>query len=135
MVISLIKYELEPNDENLKMTIESDFLKRNSKLMTFAKILSSVSDNLTISIDGRWGSGKTFFVKQFKYLVEHIDDYGDERILKECDKENFRKLKENNLIVYYNSWQNDMHLNPLESLNQLSIILIKITLKNLKKCS
>jgi len=116
VVISLIKYELEPNDENLKMTIESDFLKRNSKLMTFAKILSSVSDNLTISIDGRWGSGKTFFVKQFKYLVEHIDDYEDERILKECDKENFRKLKENNLIVYYNSWQNDMHLNPLESL-------------------
>lgn len=112
----MLKYELEPNDENLKETIEKDFLGRNSKLIMLSKLLANVKENLTISVDGKWGSGKTFFIKQFKYLVDHIEDYKEDRVINDNDKQSFKKLHETNLVVYYNAWENDMHTNPLESL-------------------
>lgn len=112
----MLKYELEPNDENLKETIEKNFLERNSKLVILSKLLANVKENLTISVDGKWGSGKTFFIKQFKYLVDHIEDYKDDRIINGTNKQSFKKLHETNLVVYYNAWENDMHTNPLESL-------------------
>ncbi|MCI8347372.1 MAG: hypothetical protein HFJ12_05465 [Bacilli bacterium] len=112
----MLKYELEPNDENLKETIEKNFLGRNSKLVMLSKLLVNVKENLTISVDGKWGSGKTFFIKQFKYLVDHIEDYTEDRIINGNDKQSFKKLHETHLVVYYNAWENDMHTNPLESL-------------------
>lgn len=112
----MLKYELEPNEENLKETIEKNFLGRNSKLVMLSKLLVNVKENLTISVDGKWGSGKTFFIKQFKYLVDHIEDYKEDRIINGNDKQSFKKLHETNLVVYYNAWENDMHTNPLESL-------------------
>ncbi len=112
----MLKTELELNEENLKKTIEENILKRNSQLIMLAKLLATVKENLTISIDGKWGSGKSFFIKQFKYLVENIDDYTDNKIITDESKPIFRKLNRENLIVYYNAWENDMHTNPLKSL-------------------
>lgn len=112
----MLKYDLEPTNENLKFTIEKNILNNNNKLIILSKLLSNVNDNLVISIDGKWGSGKTFFVKQFKYLIDNIDDYEDDRILSQSDKVNFKKLHESSLVVYYNAWENDMHTNILESL-------------------
>lgn len=112
----MVKYELDINDENLKITIEKDILGRNSNLITLSKLLVNLDENITISIDGKWGSGKTFFVKQFKYLIEHINEYTNDRIINSNDKEVLKQLKETNLIVYYNAWENDSHSDPLESL-------------------
>ena len=86
----MLNKELNLNDDILRQTIESNVLKRNSKLIMLAKLLSSINLNTIISIDGRWGTGKTYFVKQFKYIVEHIDDYIDNRILNLFPKE-FKK--------------------------------------------
>ncbi len=112
----MLKYELEPNDKNLKETIEKNFLERNSKLVMLSKLLANVKENLIISVDGQWGSGKTFFIKQFKYLVDHIENYTEDRIINGNDRQSFEQLHETNLVVYYNAWENDMHANPLESL-------------------
>lgn len=104
------------NDEILSESIQSDVLKRNNKLIVLSKLLSNLKNNTIISVDGRWGTGKTYFVKQFKYLVDNIENYKDNKILNENDKLYFNELHDSNLIVYYNAWENDMHSNALESL-------------------
>ena len=109
------KYELNDSDENLKLTIENDALGRNSKLIILGKLLNNLNNNSIISIDGKWGSGKTFFIKQFNYLIRKFNLF-DDRILSEKNKEIFSRLKNNNLVVYYNAWENDSHDNALESL-------------------
>ena len=111
----MIKFELEATEENLKSTIERNVLGRNSQLIMLAKLISKLDDNVIISIDGRWGSGKTFFVKQFIHLIENVDEYNN-GIIDNNDKDIFKQLKENNLVVYYNAWENDSHTNPLESI-------------------
>ena len=46
------KYELELTDENIKQTIENDVLNRNSQLIILAQLLSTIDDNIVLSIDG-----------------------------------------------------------------------------------
>ena len=105
------KYDLEDTDENIKLTIEKN------NLITLSKMLTNLNDNYIISIDGAWGSGKTFFVKQFKYLLEHISEYTDNCVFCELDKDVIKKCSNNNLVVYYNAWINDNHNGyPLESI-------------------
>ena len=88
------------NDEILSESIQSDVLKRNNKLIVLSKLLSNLKNNTIISVDGRWGTGKTYFVKQFKYLVDNIENYKDNKILNENDKLYFNELHDSNLIVY-----------------------------------
>lgn len=110
------KYELELSDENIKETLEKDVLSRNKKLVILAKILLNQKENIIISIDGNWGCGKTFFIKQFEYILKKIETFKDNTIFCEEDKNVFKKLSNDNLIVYYNAWENDDHDNPLESM-------------------
>ena len=111
----MIKYEMEATKENLKSTIDRNVLGRNSQLIMLAKLILNLNENVIISIDGKWGSGKTFFVKQFIHLIENIDDFKNGTI-ENNDKDIFKQLKENNLVVYYNAWENDSHTNCLESI-------------------
>lgn len=111
------KYELEDSKENIEITIKEDVLNRNKKLVMLCKMLTNLDDNYNITIDGAWGSGKTFFVKQFKYLLEHIKDYKDNVVFNENDKDIIKKCAKNNLVIYYNAWENDDHEgHPLESI-------------------
>lgn len=110
------KYELALDEDNIKETIERNTLGRNSKLVMLGKMLLNQDENIMISIDGNWGTGKTFFIKQFEYLIKNINNFKESKIFDEKDKEIFEKLKNNNLVVYYNAWQNDDHENPLESI-------------------
>ncbi len=110
------KYELELNDENLHETIEQDILGRNANLLMLGRMLLNQHDNIMISLDGSWGSGKTFFIKQFEYLIKNLDKFPDNRIFVEDEKAVFESLRDNNLVVYYNAWQNDDHDDPLKSI-------------------
>lgn len=110
------KYELELTEDNIRKTIENNILGRNNNLVMLGKMLLNQNENIMISLDGIWGSGKTFFIKQFEYLIKNIDEFPDNKLFVENDKEIFRKLKDNNLVIYYNAWQNDDHEEPLESI-------------------
>lgn len=110
------KYDLEVNEENIKKTIEEDLLDRNKKLVMLGKMLLNQDESLIISLDGDWGSGKTFFIKQFEYMIKNINSFPNNRVFCENDKDVFKKLKEDNLVIYYNAWENDDHDNPLESI-------------------
>ena len=71
------KYELLDSKANLHNTINEDWLGRNNKIINLMKLLNHVNDNFIISLDGEWGTGKTFFIKQLIYICnsyENIDN-------------------------------------------------------------
>ena len=59
-------YELEPIDDNILKTLIDDPLDRDFEVNKFLTILDSIGGNRCFAIDGQWGTGKTFFVKQCK---------------------------------------------------------------------
>ena len=108
------KYELMPDDENIKETINEDLLGRNKKLINLMKLLNNINENFLLSIDGEWGTGKTFFVKQLKYICENAENI--EYIQKHKDYDKILNFSNRYLPIYYNAWENDNHGDPLESI-------------------
>ncbi|MGM9941507.1 MAG: P-loop NTPase fold protein [Bulleidia sp.] len=56
-------FELFPTEENLIKTLKEDLLKRNKDLVYFYQFIFAQKGASSIALDGRWGSGKTFFCK------------------------------------------------------------------------
>lgn len=113
-------YELMPTHINLVETYKQDMLDRNKDIEVFANILNSLSACTSIALDGKWGSGKTFFVKQTKlFLDAHNNFYNT---LNEDDKSIFTNNDSagDNYIpqvcVYYDAWENDNDQDPILSL-------------------
>ena len=96
-------FDLEINAENIKDTISKNILGRNKKLVMLAKILDNQKNNAIIAIDGKWGSGKTFFVKQFEYIVKNIEQFYDCKVFEQKSIEVMKTLNQNSIIIYYNA--------------------------------
>ena len=113
-------YHLEPTFENLFYTYQKDIIQRNNDIFHFIKILNSVKNNYTIALDGNWGSGKTFFVKQVKMVLDAYNEENTDKkeIIDICKKH--YDLKNFNLqpqfCVYYDAWKNDYDEDPMLSL-------------------
>lgn len=129
----MLEYELEPTFDNIYKTIVNDPIKRNEFLFTFYDLLNSISSATTISLDGPWGSGKTFFIKQTELLlkselteIEKIKDDESRKVeykkfvlIKE--KINEHKINRDmksipQLPIYYDAWKNDNATDPILSL-------------------
>lgn len=67
-------YELKPTYNNLFSTYIEDSILRNKDLFYFIKILDTMNDSCSIALNGAWGSGKTFFVKQAKMILDAHND-------------------------------------------------------------
>lgn len=123
--MELKQYNIEPTDENILAALRQDVTGRNASLTPFLEIIdhSFVS---TLALNGDWGSGKTFFIKQAMMLLQWVDaDSGLDA--------DFRGVL-NSLIgnpqyaltaptlsgpyrtVYYNAWLYDDHSDPVQSL-------------------
>lgn len=118
-------YELKPTYENLLSTYINDSIGRNEDVFRFADILDSVDGDCSIALDGQWGSGKTFFVKQVKLLLdagnEHVTilDNDDRNKIKSIWQSMNRKREfdyQPQLCVYYDAWENDSDDDPILSL-------------------
>lgn len=112
--------ELKPTYENIIKTIKTDVLGRNVKIKEFIKILFAISDTNIISLDGDWGTGKTFFVKQVIEILKClcIEDYNvhpDIQQFIECLKKEFEDIDTLNQVypIYFNSWEYDSNEDPL----------------------
>ena len=107
------KNEMKINNENIKITLQNDILNRKRLLIQLMKLLNCLEDNYIISLDGDWGVGKTFFIKQLLYLYdcENINEYIDEK-----NVDNVNKFKETYVPIYYNAWENDNHDDVIESI-------------------
>ena len=68
--------ELLPNDKNILDTLYKDPFNRSKDIEAFLKLLTKVQGHYVISIDGEWGSGKTFFVKQCSMVLDVLRDKG-----------------------------------------------------------
>ena len=95
--------EIEANDENIKESIDNDLIGRNQYLVKSLEILNNIDGNFTIFLNGKWGTGKTFFVKQLIYVINN-----------QSERKNFQYVKLKNLHlcynfipVYFNAWEND----------------------------
>lgn len=117
-------YELQPTYENLLYSYLNDTIARNIDVFRFIEILNSIDDNCSIALDGGWGSGKTFFVKQTKMVLDAHNDF-----IASYDDTNRDKIKsqwtryknqsaelQTQVSVYYDSWENDNDDDPVLSL-------------------
>lgn len=124
-------YELEPTFENVAETLLNDTLKRNNYLYKFYDLLKCINSSCSICLDGAWGSGKTFFVKQVQLLLLSenplleigkldIDITEEEKNkLKEIQEAKLKKIKDIKNIqypIFYDAWDNDNAEDPILSL-------------------
>lgn len=115
-------FELLATEENLIQALHDDILNRNKDIVHFYNLLMAQEATATIAIDGRWGSGKSFFVKQSMMVINaknpicKMDDEKKANILyrlpfkKESEDENY------DLAIYYDAWENDNDTDPVLSL-------------------
>lgn len=112
------KYELEASEVNIHNSLINDKLGNQEYLSSLIRLISNIDDNEVICVDGDWGVGKTFLVKQLMYLLKHYKEYvGQEQFkLVEPEKDILINICNNNFIFYYNAWENDDHNDPLGSI-------------------
>ncbi len=127
-----MNFELEPTDEHLFKTLINDSIGRNSSIVYISRILDAIGGGRTIAIDGSWGSGKTFFIKQWKMV---LDSYNEKCSLPDIKDskydtiDSFRQkislmfpelrtiqLTKSCITVYYDAWIHDDENDPVSSL-------------------
>ena len=119
-----MNFELKPTYENIIKTINEDVLGRNEILKRFVKILYLIKDVNIISLNGEWGSGKTFFVYQAKEVIKNLncaDSDVDPKLKKIIDEFKFAQLHDINIEselypIYFNAWEYDSNEDPLLTL-------------------
>ena len=119
------KIEIKPTTENVIEMLDKNAIGRNQYISAFLEMLDNIDDNFTIFINGDWGTGKTFFVKQVYTLLTYYNQYINnevknfrpkiENILKQNEFKDL-KLEKNFVPIYYNAWSNDSHIDPINSI-------------------
>lgn len=116
------KLELSPTDDNIIATLKENILGRNTELGYFLELLNHFEDAYSIAIDGKWGSGKTFFVKQAKLALEtcnvSISMDGEQRTSIKEMLSSVIKVGElqPQYPIYYDAWEHDSDIDPILSL-------------------
>lgn len=116
------RFTLEATKENVLKSIQNNTYNRNMDIKDFVEALDIIEGNMFISLDAKWGAGKTFYVRQIeqtlKYLtgkkkeinIAELEPYFSGNVLDQIE------LKSTYLPVYYNAWLYDNHDDPLMSL-------------------
>lgn len=119
------KIVLEPSYENLIDTFLKDSISRSSDVCAFVDLLSNVEDSISVGLDGKWGVGKTFFVKQAKLVLDSFNKNGDFYEAEDAKKirEKYSALRQNSNVdsvpevtAYYDAWMHDDEEEPMLSL-------------------
>ena len=119
-------YSLKLTDENALELLRTNSIGRLQYVLRFITLLSHMEDDCySIALNGDWGSGKTFFIKQVKLI---LDTYSPISQLPEDIREEVKRLEEkgfsypaNYTTVYYDAWANDSHVDPILSLIHATI--------------
>lgn len=137
------KFSLNPTNDNALEMLKTDSLGRNGLLFRFIELLGKLDDECwTVAVDGDWGSGKTFFVKQAKLILDTLNPQSDlednirndiqtmnymQALKEKQTSENIEDCQKNNSVlnnfvtVYYDAWLNDNHDDPILSLMYATI--------------
>lgn len=113
------KKELLPTEENLINTLTEDAIGRNKDIEYFLNILKCQESSCALALNGRWGTGKTFFVRQTEMYINASN------IQSKMSDENKNIIKNaiaikdypnDTFAIYYNAWKNDNDTDPIFSL-------------------
>jgi len=116
------KQDLQPTDDNIRNTFYKDSIGRNKDLVYFIKIIDSIDESYSIALDSYWGSGKTFFVKQVKMILDAKteESYGEvegkEQVVNTWNRISKNMQLKKHVPIYYDAWQNDCDDDPIYSL-------------------
>ena len=122
------KYVQEATDINVWTSLKEDTFDRGKDIREFIEGLELIEGNAFISLDAKWGDGKTFFVRQIEETLKYFrakQMETEEKLLKDLESYEYLKdsvaVKETTvehiyLPVYYNAWMYDDHNDPLMSL-------------------
>ena len=119
------KHASDFSAENLRKSYINNTLNRNTYIHSFISMLLNIEKGGVIAIDGEWGSGKTHFVQQVKWLL----DSASENITSDVKTVlNNTSPKLDNLIghkykaFYYDAWKHDKSNNPFFTLLRTMIL-------------
>ena len=122
------KYVQEATDINVWISLKENTFDRGKDIREFIEGLELIEGNAFISLDAKWGDGKTFFVRQIEETLKYFRAKQletEEKLLKDLESYEYLKdsvaVKETTvehiyLPVYYNAWMYDDHNDPLMSL-------------------
>lgn len=60
------KYNLDATDENIMAALKNNDYARADAIKGFIEGLDLIDTNMFISLDARWGEGKTFYIRQIE---------------------------------------------------------------------
>lgn len=117
---------LEATDENVLSAIKNNTFNRCDDIKDFVESIDRIEGNFFISLDAKWGEGKTFYVRQIEKTLEFITKKtwteNESEVIDEL-KPYFEgtvldsiELSQSYLPIYYNAWLYDNHDDPLMSL-------------------
>ena len=113
----------EATEENVLNSIRENKYNRTQDIMDFITMLDKIEGNMFISLDAKWGAGKTFYVRQIEqtlnYITRKIKNLDIEENIEDSFSESplgTMELKYTYFPVYYNAWLYDNHNDPLMSL-------------------
>jgi hypothetical protein len=120
-------YSTNPTTENAIEMFRTDAIGRNKEIFRFLELIDCIGYGCAIALNGEWGSGKTFFVKQVKLILDCNNPHSDmdEEIRNatiEAANGTFTALnktyqsQESYATVYYDAWANDNADDPILSL-------------------
>lgn len=140
-------FDEKPEAKALSDTFISDnddILGRRKEMKSFLEILDVPEENFTICLDGAWGSGKTFFVKQSQMILNGLNDLvsgvdNDANTTNDVKRiAHFYKSKtttpgeefkmRRHLAIYYDAWEHDDSDEPVLSL--VASIIDQLNLTN-----
>lgn len=121
----MISFDVKPTYENLLELMRKDSISRNKDVISFVTLLSSLDKNISIGLNGAWGSGKTFFVKQTKMILDAFNEFVQSESAK--DRTELKSIWKTNkaegtdepqsqVVVYYDCWESDTDEDPILSL-------------------
>ena len=114
----------EATIENVLESIKENKFNRTQDIIDFIMALEQIEENMFISIDAKWGAGKTFYVRQIEQSLNFLTRKAKGLNIEEDVETAFSKnqllgtleLEHTYFPVYYNAWLYDNHSVPLMSL-------------------
>lgn len=119
-----LRTTFEPHDEELIRLMKEDPIGRNSELGYLVRLLDASDDGLSVFLNGKWGCGKSYFVRQAELLLRALNPnltsrYGltDEDCVSIVGKNRMSAEDARQYLpVYFNAWKHDAFGEPVLSL-------------------
>lgn len=113
---------LLPTEENLIDCLCGNIVNRNIGIRYFYRILQSENGFRSIAIDGKWGSGKTFFVRQTQIVINalnessNMDEEKRTKVISSIPFSEEEKAPNHSVAIYFDAWKYDNDAEPILSL-------------------